>query len=442
MYLIFFFHDREEYKSTVNYIAMGIFSLANELQKNKFKTEIIHLGIEKALNLDFDIAKHIKDNKIKIIGISLNWHYQAYDALNVAQHIKINCPDCFIFLGGLTCSAFADEILKKYPYIDAIIKGEGEKPVVELVTNIINDNYNLSYIPNLYWKDKNGKIHKNKKTWFANEQELNEYKFDNLKLLKNYDLYLKMTLIYNKVTNKPDIVYFRNPKNIFCCLGRGCLGNCTWCGGGYNAIKEITGRDTISIRDPKIVAQEILHLKQEYDIETFSLCYDPCPPKQDFAIDLFNILGKEMPKKINLSFECFGLPNKEFIDSFKQNLEPNSVIVISPDFGDEKTRQVHKSFYYSNEELLKCLDYIKNKDIKTHLYFARTDFEKEYQTLSFIDTYIKDNYNNVSCFINAIKDIEPYSPWAINPEKYNCPYNKKLDFEYFYRASKAYRDFI
>ncbi|MBO6181771.1 cobalamin-dependent protein, partial [bacterium] len=141
--------SKKDFKLFINYIAIGVFSMCNELAKNKFKPQIIHLGVEKSFDADFDIADYVKKNKIKMVGLSLHWHYQAYDTLNVARKIKEINPDTFIFLGGIMSSAFADDIIKKYSYIDAVIKGEGEKSIVELAQKIHSQDKNLSSVSNL-----------------------------------------------------------------------------------------------------------------------------------------------------------------------------------------------------------------------------------------------------------------------------------------------------
>ena len=46
-------------------IAIGLFSISNELKKNGFTPQIINLGVEKAIDFNFNIAKHIQENNIK-----------------------------------------------------------------------------------------------------------------------------------------------------------------------------------------------------------------------------------------------------------------------------------------------------------------------------------------------------------------------------------------
>jgi len=436
--------SKKDFKLFINYIAIGVFSMCNELAKNKFKPQIIHLGVEKSFDADFDIADYVKKNKIKMVGLSLHWHYQAYDTLNVARKIKEINPDTFIFLGGIMSSAFADDIIKKYSYIDAVIKGEGEKSIVELAQKIHSQDKNLSSVSNLRWR-KNGKIVKNKKIWFANEEELNSYSFDALKYLKNYERYLKFPFIYNYNAEKPDEINYRKKSSFVCCLGRGCPGNCSWCGGGYEAMKKITGRNCVTLRNPKIAAKEFINFKKKYNLDEYYFCFDPFPKNQQYLIELFEILGKEMPNKIDIMFECFGLPTKEFIDSFKKNLGKDSQIIISPEFASEELRKEHRAFWFSNQELFDCLEYLIKKEVKTLLYFSVLPFESDEDKKATKELINKIMIDKRSEFVEAINqqinDIEPYCPLALNAEKYGITLRLKT-LEDYINNSKGHRDLL
>ena len=431
-------HSPGSFTAFVNLISMGVFSMSNELFKNKINPRIIHLGVEKSIDSDFDIGEYVQKNEIKVIGVSMHWHYQAYDSFNVIRHIKWVNPDCFIFLGGITSSAFAEDILNEYPEVDAVIKGEGEKPVVELVSKVINKDFNLSSIPNLCWRKKK-KVCLNKEVWFANEEELNSYNFDGLQFLKNYEMYLRLPIMYKREYKVNPYFGLRGTKSLVCCLGRGCSGNCTWCGGGYEATKIITGRDKITIRDPQIVAKEMVQLKKKYNMDDFYICFDPYPKKQEFLIELFDTLGKLLPNQINIIFECFGLPDKKFIDAFAKNLGNGSLIAISPELFDEEKRKIHKAFYFSDKELLECLDYINEKKQHCLLYFAELPFEKVNGTPELIKKISK--YKNIQFLRQPINDFEPYSPWWLNPEKYGVTPNLK-ELKDYVKKSKGYRDLI
>src|SRR5574344_1908411 len=91
--LIDFSSSKYYWSSFTNMVAIGLYSMCNELAKNKISAQIINLGLEKFLDINYSITKYVKKQQIKIIGLSLHWHYQTYDTLTVAKKIKEENPD-------------------------------------------------------------------------------------------------------------------------------------------------------------------------------------------------------------------------------------------------------------------------------------------------------------------------------------------------------------
>jgi len=91
----------------LNYMPMGLLALADNLNQNGFETEVVHLGVEWILNRNFHTVELLQNRpEIKAIGLSLHWHHQAFDVIEVARTIKSIRKDIFVFLGGDTASFF------------------------------------------------------------------------------------------------------------------------------------------------------------------------------------------------------------------------------------------------------------------------------------------------------------------------------------------------
>ena len=103
----------------------------------------------------------------------------------MAKIVKEKCPQTFITLGGFTASYFAQEIMENYPFIDSIIKGEGEIPIRELAEKIANNDENLSTVPNLFWR-KNREIVHNSNTFVATDEDLNSFTFFDIKKMSRF----------------------------------------------------------------------------------------------------------------------------------------------------------------------------------------------------------------------------------------------------------------
>ncbi len=427
------YKENNKLYSTINFCPMGLFSLAGELEKNNFKTQIIHTGIEKYLNKTFKLSHYVKENNIIFLAFSLQWHAQSYDVIETAREVKKINPDVHISLGGYTASFFALEIMQNFPFIDTIIKGECETPVVELANALFN-NLSFDNIPNLYWR-KNGEIIQNKKVFTASNENLNSYEFFNSDKMLNYDSYAKAGYVLDYSENSL-------MKNTSEChgitLGRGCRGNCVWCGGGFNALKMVSGRNSISYRSPKSVTEEIKKLKSENNINIFRFSFDPNPKDRTPIIEIFNALEREFNGEITAVYNLDGLPDKDFLNAFKKTFSNKSTILLSPVFADEILRKKYKSFAYSNEQFEDILSYMDDLEIQSEIYFSimpsiqndENEKSKKYGEL------LKSKYKNIKEYYLYPVDIEPASPWTFCPEKYGLN-DVKTKFADYYKENQG-----
>ncbi len=420
--------------SEINYCAMGLFSLAGELVKNNFNAKIINLGIEKYLNKKFLLSNYIKENNIKLIAFSLHWNQTSYDVIETARIIKEKCPEVFITLGGYSASFFAEEILENFPFIDSIMKGEGELSIVKLAESIY-ENKSLKNVPNLYWR-KNSKIILNKNIYVASSEDLNKFEFFNPNNMLHYKEYSKIPYILNYSENN-QLTAISATQGI--CLGRGCLGNCIWCGGGYNSEKEVTGRTYLSYRSSRSVMSEIKNMKENYNINLFRFSFDPNPKDRKYLINLFNELAKEFKGELNVIYNMDGLPCKNFLDAFKQACTKDSRLVISPVCYNENLRKIYKSFYYTNSQLEEILDYIEKENIKTEIYFSNIPGinKEENEKSKEYGEYLKNKYKCISELNNYEMIIVPASPWTKEPQKYNLGSIPKTFLDY-YNINKSF----
>ena len=91
---------------------VGLLAMADFLVKNGKSCEIVNLGVESIVDDQFDIIKYIKDSNAKVVAISLHWHYQSFDVIELAKKIKGGLPHIDIVLGGFNASFFAEEIME------------------------------------------------------------------------------------------------------------------------------------------------------------------------------------------------------------------------------------------------------------------------------------------------------------------------------------------
>lgn len=428
--------------SNVNFCAMGLYPLAGELKKEGFDVEILHIGIEKYLDKNFSLSKYVKDNSVKFLAFSLHWHPQSFSVIETIRKLKKECPDVFIALGGFTASYFAKEILKEFGFIDTIIAGEGEIPISLLAKRVFcGCKDDLEKIPNIVWK-KDGEIIRNREKFVALSKDLDTFKFFDIKTMRNYEHYAKIPFVLNYAKEEE----LNNPMTSQgVCLGRGCTGNCTWCGGGYEALKKVIGRDFISYRSADSVIDEIKTLKKGCCIEVFRFAFDPDPKDRKHLITLLEKISDEFCGKLTAAFTLFGLPDKEFLELYARAFSKESILSISPEFYNEDLRKRHKAFYFSNNEFEEALDYMEELQIRSELYFSIIPSvdKKENEKSEAYGKFLQKKYSFVQQYMIIPIIYEPASPWTLCPEKFGIKKEavpkKFLDY---YNNTKIETEFI
>lgn len=94
-----------------------------------------------------------------IIGISCMFSSEWINTAKLLKKIKLNFPNTLLVLGGEHATAECDYLLKAYPEIDVIIKGEGEEKLKNLVINYNADKKNLHEIEGISFLENDQIIH-------------------------------------------------------------------------------------------------------------------------------------------------------------------------------------------------------------------------------------------------------------------------------------------
>jgi len=179
-----------------------------------------------------------------------------------------------------------------------------------------------------------------------------------------------------------------------------------------------------------------------YGYETFHICFDPYPQKPRYFLDLFSRIREERIK-MECFFESFGLPTNDFIKSFKETFPgPKSLIALSPDVGSDELRKVHKGYSYSNQALLETLDRLKANGVFCDLFFTLgVPFEKETDVEETIrlQKMIRKRYSNVRGIRTFTIEMEPGSPWHLDPEEFGVKtsLNHFMDFYHYHSGDTS-----
>ncbi|SPD73198.1 putative Radical SAM domain protein [uncultured Desulfobacterium sp.] len=426
-----------EYMS-VNLLPMGSWLLADLAVRTGFKTRIIHLGLEWIETRKFSALPYIQDKDIVLAVIPLHWHQQSYDVMEAAGEIKKARPEIFIALGGYTASYFHKEIMAGYTQIDAVIRGDAEVPLPALL-NAMKGGKGLETVPNLTWR-QDGKVRENPLSYVASEKDIDNASYTNLGLLKDhrtYMHYMGMPFVWSKgFTKEQNRKYFHLGHDMFFVnVGRGCLGNCTWCGGGAKAQQKVNGRRGVIFRSPDKVADTVSEAAETgYDM--IHLSFDPGKEAEKYYLDLFGLIRR---RKINVLcyFESFSLPSEPFLNAFSETFKPaGSVIAISPESGDEQIRRLNRSFFFTNNELMENISLAQGLGIRVDLFFSIGIPGESCSDLSRTASFrkqIKKKFKNIGRIWTSPITMEPASPWFEEPASFGVV-SMRRSFSDYYRA--------
>jgi radical SAM superfamily enzyme YgiQ (UPF0313 family) len=434
-----FYRPYGEYM-TVNLLPMGTLSLADLVSQKGYKTKILHLGLEWIEKRISSPLAYLKDKEVRVVAIPLHFHLQSYEVMRVAGEIKEKRPDIIILSGGYTASLFRREIMSSFPQIDAIIRGDAEVPITELM-RALKEKSGWESIPNLTWR-KDGKIVENPLSYVASEEDLDRASYTNLSLLENretYIHYIGMPFIWAKGLSKE-----QNRKRFhlgspifFLNIGRGCLGNCTWCGGGAEAQRVVNGRRGVAFRSPEAVVKTMAEAL-ELGYEMFHMAFDPEKEGERYYLELFPLLRRKK-LRVKVYFESFSLPSDHFLREFADTfILPGSMIALSPESGDERVRHRNKTFTYSNEELMKAISSAEKFGIRTDIFFAMGIPGEKYCDLSKtadLRKEIKRRFKNIGRIWSGPISLEPASPWHLHPEEFGIVSTKHTFADFYYKSS-------
>ena len=414
---ILFIHQPGDgnYGAGVQLLPVGLIALADFVMRNNIEVQIIHIGLEKKLDPNFDICEYIIDENIDIVCIGLHWHWQTKNVFKLASKIKKANEETKIILGGFTATYFAREIMEKEKSVDFIIQGDAELPLLFLIRELAHVKSNFFGVTNLLWRD-NAELRANPHDYIIDQELIDNLRYTNFSLIKNYEKYLSLVSLSFSQAGKESTFYYAP--------GRGCSVNCSFCGGSLSAQIRLNRREKPIFISSTSVIRDLENLKF-FNINRIYFAFDPYPDN-DYYPKLFQSI-KQARLDMSLDFESFGLPSDDFVYEFKQSFGSDSSIFISPYSGSEEVRRNNRGIYFSNEEFYNTLDNLKQNNIKTMVGFSaglsREGGKEALESLEMIKR-IKNDYKEVEIAIEGVA-MEPGAPWHIDQEEYGIQCTRK-----------------
>jgi radical SAM superfamily enzyme YgiQ (UPF0313 family) len=263
--------------SFIQYPPIGLLGLADHLRKNGRTSEVIHLGVELRQYGSIDLRRIIAETQPAIIGLDLHWHFQAFDVIEIAQEIRQAAPEIPILFGGFTASLFAEEILSSYDCVDFIIRGDAETPLLELVTHVCSDR-EYDAVPNLAFRRENV-IRLNPLTYVADQEKLDSLSYTDFTFMKDYPVFVESfsrSTTIGGLSDATQRILLGWKKTYPVVLGRGCVHQCSFCGGSAPAQAAINNRKQVCARSVDSVLGSIVDI-QRFGFDSIYFAEDPFP---------------------------------------------------------------------------------------------------------------------------------------------------------------------
>jgi len=252
------------------FIPLGIGYLAAVLEKNQYEVDVIDC---QALKLTHEeLRSEISKRQPDIVGItSTTLTYKS--ALHIAEIAKEVHPNCLTVLGGCHATFWDDKALQECPYLDIVVRKEGEDTLLELVRSLGAGRVFDNVFGTTCRKD--AEIIRNPDRPYIEN-------LDSLPFPAHYLLPIKHYRKYGKVVFPLS-------------TSRGCTFFCNFC----SAVRMFGRR--YRMRSPKSVADELEFVHKKYGTDQFTF-YD-----DTFTVDRARVekLCKEIQnRRLKIKWDC------------------------------------------------------------------------------------------------------------------------------------------
>jgi hypothetical protein len=334
---------------------MGTFGLCDYLCQRKREARILNLALYQEARVEAVLSHHLEQFRPTHIGLIFHWQETAEGVLWVGEHIRRMAYQAKIVCGGFTAGYFAQELIKKWSFVDYVVKGDPERPLELLLSHV-----DVPEIPNLVYRSKKG-VGVTDASYWIDETTISSFSFSNLSYLIDYQLY---TTFLEEKLGFP----------LF--IGRGCIHGCRYCGGSREAFKLHSNRARPVTRSTAAIVSDLKKLK-EY-IKKIYICYEI--DRRHVTALLEAMKGEAgLVKAFRLNYGAWQLFDTEFLDLYKEVFvldgEDRPLFEMSPEiFDDEGRQKVKQQKTYSIEDLrenLGLVDRRLNHGVKIYLFFSR-----------------------------------------------------------------------
>ena len=289
----------------------GLIGALNAVARRGVELVGLNEAIELRLDHSFSLADWLDRESPDLVLIELHWYVHTHGAQHAARMAKHALPDVPVVMGGLTATAFADDILGSWPEVDMVLEGEVEQPLPDLVTRL-QSGQPLAAVENLWRRDEHY-VMPPSHHWSA-------------KTLAEFDHADLSWLVHRAEFERSDFPY----RNRWLLTGRGCAHACFFCGGSAPSLARSFGRTRVIQRPPEHVAADIIRLAKS-GAEAVNVTHDLFGMGRGYWEPLFGLV-RQAGVAVGLGNESWGpIPDDDVLDAWAHTFDVSrSYIALSP----------------------------------------------------------------------------------------------------------------
>ncbi|MGA1790960.1 MAG: TIGR04190 family B12-binding domain/radical SAM domain protein [bacterium] len=407
---------------------IGFVVLSEFLGRYGYQVRIINVALKMLKSMRYDAEKEIRDLNPLAFGIDLHWMPHCHGSIELARICKRYHPDTPVVFGGLSSSYFHKDLIDNYKDIDYVLRGDStEKPLLQLMDYIRTGEGDLAKIPNLTWRDNQGKTRVNPITNVL--PDLNGFVVDFSYVMKKVMRYrdLKGYIPYANWLEYPATAVL----NV-----RGCTHNCKICGGSAYFFSKSVNRKKPAFRDPELLSEEIGKISKNLNTPIM-IIGDILQNGKDYGIRLLKALKKKGIKNPT-GFEFFVPPPDDILEMIADSI-PRFNIEMSPESHDEGIRR----FFgrpYGNDELERMIDTALRLGCeRIDLFYIIGVPKQDTESVRGTVAYCRKLYERFGHTKRLLQFISPYAPF-IDPgsEAFETP--EKFGYKIYCKTVKEHRE--
>lgn len=350
---------------------LGAGYLASVLTEAGYEPEIIDFMLGKE-----EILKQLHKLKPLITGFSVVFQYHIDEFRELIDYLRKGRIKCHFTAGGYYASLRFEEIFRYIPWLDSVVRFDGEYTLLELTNCIFSETD---------WKNLSGIAFRNNGEIVSNllrplEIDLDKFPFPKRTPLEGYVLDKKFATLL---------------------AGRGCTNRCSFCNNReYN--KQSSG-PIKRIRRPEKVVEEMEFLYHKMGCSLFMFEDDDFPVKADKGSGwiekfCFELEQKKLNNKIMWKINC--RPDEVDVDSF-ETMRNHGLFMLFlgiDDGTDIGLARLNKNMTVSKS--LKGINILKKLGIEFDygfmLFQPSSTFKILYENLDFLGLVCSDGYTPVT----------------------------------------------